>query len=69
MVTVTTTNGKRLDGYSYSYEWHEVRWLVIPMNDMRLDKVTTMGGIRLHGSSYYYTWHEVRWSWLFLRMA
>jgi hypothetical protein len=45
-----TTNGMRLDGYSYDCKWHEIRWLqlllqmargymvtVILMNDMRLD--------------------------------
>jgi len=37
MVTVTTANGMRLDGYSYYYAWHEVRWLVTPTNGMRLD--------------------------------
>jgi hypothetical protein len=36
MVTVITTNGIKLDGYSYYYGWRQVRWLVITMNDTSL---------------------------------
>jgi hypothetical protein len=31
MVTVMTANGMRLEGYSYNYKWHEVRWLLLQM--------------------------------------
>ena len=55
MVTVIPMNGMRLDGYSYSYEWHEIGWLVISTNGMRLD-----------GYSYSYEWHEIGWLQLFL---
>ena len=58
MVTVIPMNGTRLDGYSYSYKWHEIGWLVISTNGMRLD-----------GYSYSYDRHETGWLQLFLQMA